>query len=73
MTCNGSDSPVCEGKDPGTKVDLKLCPVDFEPASDPFNSESDCLDTVTVGADFPDEDKSDVLEITVTLPDDFAA
>ena len=67
VRCRGSDSGACKGQEPGTIVPVTSCAIPTDSLSAAETIEKDCL--TEIGANFPDEDLSDVLIIDVTVPE----
>lgn len=63
VRCRGSDSGVCKGVEPGTELPVTSCAVPTGSLKAEETIDLPCL--TEIGANYPEEDMSDVLLITV--------
>lgn len=68
VKCRGSDSGACNGVEPGTIVPFETCSIPTGSLDPAATIENTCL--TELGANYPDEDMSDILMIEVTVPED---
>ena len=68
VKCRGSDSGACNGVEPGTIVPFETCSIPTGSLDPAATIEKTCL--TELGANYPDQDMSDILMIEVTVPEE---